>query len=265
MMVRVSPRATALPPQQRRAALVDCALHLIRAHGAVPSTKEIAEAAGVAEGTIFRAFETKDELLAAATASAFCPAPIRREVARIDPALPLRERLVALVTVLQHRFIDVFGLMIALGLSAPPVEAVRDHDDCTPERGHVPAAGADCAAAHAAHARVPPEGRGHAHREIDRSFATQIIVGLIAPDADQITCTPAELATYLRLLTFSGSHRQITDGVLLSPETIVGILLDGVLVAEGGPTAAEPAVGTPRRNGIPARRPTRATRSRKAV
>ncbi len=254
-MVSVSPRATALPPEQRRAALVDCALTLIRQRGAVPSTREIAEAAGVAEGTIFRAFETKDELLAAATASAFCPAPVRRQIAQIDPRLSLRERLVALATILQHRFIDVFGLMVALGLSAPPMGVVRDHHACTPEAGHVPGSGPRVGSA--------DEAGGHRHHEVDRSFATQAIVALIAPDADQISCTPADLATYLRLLTFSGSHRHITDGVLLTPETIVGLLLDGVLVAEGA-TGAEPAAAHSRRNGIPAPRPTPATRTRKA-
>ncbi|MEO7235795.1 MAG: hypothetical protein ABIW80_10520, partial [Lapillicoccus sp.] len=51
----------------------------------------------------------------------------------------------------------------------------------------------------------------------------------VDPDADQLTCSPAELVRYIRLLTFSGSHPEIADGAPLSPQTIVDVLLDGVL------------------------------------
>ena len=51
---------------------------------------------------------------------------------------------------------------------------------------------------------------------------------LVSDLADQITCTPAELVTYLRLFTFSASHDEISDGNVLSPETIVDVVLTGV-------------------------------------
>ena len=67
--VRV-PRATPLSPDDRRRALIDATLPLLRTHGPTVSTRQIAEAAGVAEGTIFRAFPSKDDLINEAVADA---------------------------------------------------------------------------------------------------------------------------------------------------------------------------------------------------
>ena len=241
----VPPRAKALPPTQRRAALVDAARSLIRERGEVPSTKDIAEAAGVAEGTLFRAFETKEELIEQVIASTFCPAPLLRQLAEIEIALPLRERLVEVVGVLQRRFSDAFDLMVGLHLSAPPAGAAAGHHACTPEGGHVPSDGGV----------GPAVCRGPGPREPDRGHAASQVAALIEPDAHLLRCTPLELARYLRLLTFSGSHRGITDGNLLTPETIVDIVLSGVI--------AQPATRG-RAAGTRSSRPTHGPRTRKA-
>ena len=50
-----------------------------------------------------------------------------------------------------------------------------------------------------------------------------------ACDAHLLTCTPTQLVHMLRMLTFSGTHPHISDGHLLTPDEIVGTLLDGVL------------------------------------
>nr|WP_284286883.1 helix-turn-helix domain-containing protein [Angustibacter aerolatus] len=55
------PRATPLSPDERRRHLVDATLPLLVQHGRAVSTRQIARAAGVAEGTIFRVFDSKDE------------------------------------------------------------------------------------------------------------------------------------------------------------------------------------------------------------
>jgi AcrR family transcriptional regulator len=195
----MSTRARSLPPAERRTALVDSARRLISSRGTVPSTKDIAEAAGIAEGTIFRVFATKEDLLDAVIASTFCPAVLRRGLDDIDVTLPLRPRLVALAALLQHRFTDVFGIMGALGLTAPPPSLAGVHAHCTPGEGHVEGDG-------------PPD---------DHPRHT-------GGGADRLRCTPEQVITYLRLLTFSGSHRQLTGGELLDPEEIVDVVLSGV-------------------------------------
>lgn len=232
----MSPRATALPAEERRVRLVDAARDLITSRGTVPTTREIAEAAGVAEGTIFRVFATKDDLVDAVAASAFCPAMFRRGLSAVDIELPLRERLVALVTLLQHRFVDVFGLMAALGLTAPPAFPPRAHDRCTSELGHVgvvPRTGEAAGprtGAHNGHATpLHQQEEGHPAHEMLR---------YLEPDADRLRCPPARLLHYVRLLTFAGSHQHLADGVLLTPDEIVDVLLTGVLLPE--PTRARP-------------------------
>jgi len=205
----MSPRASALPPAERRVSIVRAALRLIAANGTMPTTREIAEEAGIAEGTVFRAFDTKERLVEAVVGETFCPAPISVQMEAVDPDQPLRERLVALVTVLQGRFAEIFGVMSALGLTAPPAD-FEEHRGCRPDSGHVPVEEQDPAADTAWTGRP---GR---------------LLAFVEPDADQLTCTPAELVMYLRLFTFSASHPDITEGQILPPQTIVSVVLDGV-------------------------------------
>lgn len=68
---------------------------LVREHGLAVSTRQIARAAGVAEGTLFRVFPDKRALLTAAVESALDPDTGVEALAGIDRTLPLEERLAA--------------------------------------------------------------------------------------------------------------------------------------------------------------------------
>jgi AcrR family transcriptional regulator len=187
----VTPRATSLTPDERRAALVDPTLPLLLEHGRGVTTRQIAEAAGVAEGTIFRVFDSKDDLVLAAIEHGMDIEPFLADLAEIDREQDLRARLLDLASRLQVRFRGIFTLMSAVGMVGPP--------------------------------------RAHRHMEDGRRRGEEIMVELVAPDAGRISCSPEQLVRMLRMLTFAGTHPHLSDGHELTPEQIVTTLLDGVL------------------------------------
>jgi AcrR family transcriptional regulator len=192
----VTPRATAMSADDRRAALVDVTLPLLLEHGRTVTTRQIAEAAGVAEGTIFRVFESKDDLVQSALDHAFDLEPFLADLRRVDPDQPLRALVSDLVTLLQIRFRGIFALMTAVGMVGPPT--AHRHTD-------------------------------HGKTRHPREEAARIMTDLLAPHADELRVPVGELVHVTRLLTFSGTHPHLSDGRTLSTDEIVTTVLDGLL------------------------------------
>ena len=190
-------RAAPLPPDERRAALVAATLPLITKYGTAVSTRQIAEAAGIAEGTIFRAFPDKESLVDACVEAAFDPVPAVKELLDIDIALPLAERVEAIATILHRRLAAVIAVMVATRLRRLP--------------GDEP--GATAGARRSASEAV--------HREVAR---------LLEPDRARLRLTPEQVAKMLRMMMFASAHPGIADGKPLSPKEISAVILDGVRV-----------------------------------
>ena len=126
--VVVRERARPLAPEERRSAILDAVIPLLKERGREVSTKQMAEAAGVAEGTLFRAFGDKESLFAAAIERYFDPDPFRDKMRAIDPDEPTEDKVRQLVALFMERFEGVIGFMTAMSLpGAPPpnVERIR--------------------------------------------------------------------------------------------------------------------------------------------
>jgi AcrR family transcriptional regulator len=193
----VTPRATPLPPEERRAAIVEAALPLLEEFGAEVSTKQIAEAAGIAEGTIFRAFGSKDALIEAAMATVFDTSDMIRALEHVDRSLPLRERTIAAVEIGQKRLRGVFKLLFALRIRRPP-----EFKHSTP--------------------------MDEARRQRLSDLANAAFADLLRPDADQLRVPPEEVVRMIGLLTFSATHPMISAGHVLTAEEIVDFAFDGL-------------------------------------
>jgi len=192
-----------MPPEERRASIIAAALPLLRLHGATVTTAQIAMAAGIAEGTLFRVFPDKESLVKAAICTAFDPAPAERELDAIDTDLSLRDQLIAAVEILQRRVGGVWQLLSMLGINGP----LRDAD--LPQPSHPP----------------PPRR----------------LTAIFEAHRNQLRCEPAHAARMLRMMTFGGTHPRIAEGPPLTAAEIVAVVLDGIRVrpdlddAEGAP------------------------------
>ena len=112
---RTAKRASALPPDERRSMIVQATLRLLLENGEMVTSRQIADAAGIAEGTIFRVFADKDALIAAVIDAALDTAPLERALASIDLTLPFETAVAAAIEVLQQRVVDVWRLASSIG------------------------------------------------------------------------------------------------------------------------------------------------------
>lgn len=192
-------RAASMPADERRAAIAAATLPLLLEVGAGVTTRQIAEAAGIAEGTIFRVFSTKEDVIWAAVELAFDPEPTRRAIAAIDRTQPLRPRLEAAVAELQARTSRIFALMAVVSAMSPD-----------PSRALLPR-------------RHPGELDG--------------LADLLDADADDLRCEPDVAAQVLRAITFGGTHPLfITGDGPLTPAQIVDLALSGIRRVDAPPT-----------------------------
>lgn len=185
-------RAPPLPPDQRRRAIVEAILPLLVARGPAATTKELAEAAGVAEGTLFSVFEGKHALLLAAIAHRLDPDRLSDDLAHVDRAAPLRAKLTAAAAAVRPTLDDVRAL-------AATAHALPDH----------------------------PGGRRPEPGVVERWHGTLRVCleELLAPHADALRLTPARVATLFAGVLFA-SGAPDTDP--FSADDLVDVLLDGV-------------------------------------
>jgi AcrR family transcriptional regulator len=121
-------RAKPLSTDDRRAMIIDAVIPLLIEQGRDVTTRQIAEAAGIAEGTIFRVFPDKEALFQAAVEKFLDPASVNERLHAIDAELPLEAKVAEILVLLRGRMTGIFGIMHAVGMHRPPLGPRRETD-----------------------------------------------------------------------------------------------------------------------------------------
>jgi AcrR family transcriptional regulator len=154
------------------------------------STREIAEAAGIAEGTIFRVFPTKEAIIDAIFEQVLDPRPGWEQMKAIDPQLGLEASLVELVSMMQRAIRRLMDLVAAVGFRQP--RAVPRFDEF-------------------------------------RGQAFDAIASVIRPYADQLRVDPDEAARLLHGMVLSMTNPMMNDRPIHDPAQIVDVVLRGLV------------------------------------
>lgn len=191
-----------MAPDDRRRAILDVTVPLLLEHGAALTTKQVAEAAGIAEGTIFRVYPDKAALLHAAAEDVLAPAGLDELfAASLDGVTGLRQRVLVAAERLNERAEMVMAVMMAMRAAFASCEV--QHTDRRPRGG-------------------PPQ------YVLDSQHALlELLTRVFAPHADELSVPPRTAALLLRALVLGVRHPG-GGGQELTPGDIVDALLDGI-------------------------------------
>lgn len=190
----------------RREMIVRAALPLVIEHGSSVTTRQVARAAGIGEGTIFRVFADKEELLDACVTEALSPAHALGELALVSMDQPLADRLTEAASALQ---------------------------------AHLDRVGAVVGALHATGGRGRRDRPGSAAAPPDRAAGSlpvrEALAELFEPERELLQLPPEQAAFIFLGLLFVGVGRPPTEGEpadaapQLGVRDLVDVLLHGVL------------------------------------
>lgn len=189
-----------MSPEARRNAILEAVIPLLVERGASVTTADMAQAADIAEGTIFRVFPDKAALIFEAVKKTMDPDSVRAAIESIDPDQSLQGQLTAAGRILLERFERVSAL----------AEVLRSMPD-------------------------PSNGR----RAAAHGFVTQAntaisvaVAELFERHTDQLLVTPARAAAAFRGLIFASANPWMVPGERLTIDEVVSVLSSGILTPE---------------------------------
>jgi AcrR family transcriptional regulator len=107
-----------MPSELRRESIVAAALPLVRAHGSRVLTADVARAAGIAEGTLFRVFADKESLLAACLEHVADTGEVHRRLSALDSP-DLTSAVAAAVTVVLDHLAAAMPIVMQVTSTGP--------------------------------------------------------------------------------------------------------------------------------------------------
>lgn len=183
---------------------MDAIIPLLLAKGSEVTSRQMAEAAGIAEGTIFRVFADKSSVIMEAIKTTMDPVPTCDALAQIPESAPLDAQLEAAAAILLERSERAAALMGVLRTA---------HESASPRPAGIPTFVRESNAA-----------------------TLDSLTKLLKRHADSLRIPPKRAAIALRGLIFANAHPMVAAGEKTTPREIVDLLLHGIRV-----TAERPA------------------------
>lgn len=121
-----------MPPAQRRAAIIEATLPLLREHGANLTTRQVAEACGIAEGTIFRAFDSLPALIEAVVIESLATERVTGSLMEAELGATLEAKTHATLTLMLERIATIRSLMMLI--HGPRKSTPRHPNPCLKEQ-----------------------------------------------------------------------------------------------------------------------------------
>jgi AcrR family transcriptional regulator len=175
-------RAKPMSPEDRRQAIILATTDLVLEHGPEATTRQIADACGIAEGTLFRVFESKDDILAAVVEQLLDPRFVIGEIDGLPPTDHAADTVRALAAVVEGTTTRIRSVMMALHT------AQNDSD----------------------------RRRNHGPLDKSKFFDDQATIGkamarALSPHQDELRVDPETAAAFIRLTVFAGSLPAISQ------------------------------------------------------
>lgn len=183
-----SGRASPLSREERRATIIEATIPLLIEQGAAVNSKQIAQAAGVAVGTIYSVFEDKDELIKACVKQHFDAHTAVAAFEELAQLPSLEQRVDGIIRATQQRAAGIFALISLLD----------------------------------------SEERKNTHWRPDERAVHHACVHLLEPFSQLLRVPPQRAVQVIRSSAFSLANSFLAGGEVLSVEDIRDLVMHGI-------------------------------------
>jgi AcrR family transcriptional regulator len=187
-----------MSPEDRRQAIISATTDLVLEHGPAATTRQIADACGIAEGTLFRVFESKDDILAAVVEQLLDPKFVIDEIEAVVPTDAAADTVRALAAVIRESTTRIRSVMMAL---------------------------------HSAQTDMDRRGN-HGPRDKNKFFDDQAAIGeamahVLSAHSEELRVDPGTAAAFIRMTVFAGNLPMVSHPT--DPQVFTDLLVHALV------------------------------------